>query len=680
MLLVGLVVMVGIYGEDGPTPLGRVISFTFDRSDLALGFRTTYKAGSTLMLGMVVLLGLGVGRLWMRPLGETRLTPFASPPGPGSGCWRSPARPVAAVVGLVLAATPFWDGRLYPESDGFRSVPRYWDRALSYFDTGNRTACSCCPARSTPATDGATSTTVSSMAWPRLHLVINRGLGNSTPESGNLTAAIDEYVSSPTYVEGSLAPILRRLGVRWVLLQNDVDWQGMGVSRPATYQALRTDPGLRRAATFGDRGRNTATPEDAAARSLGERSLPPVEVYEVKGKPSPLPGVVDGPPVLVAGAGDSWPALAVAGLLDGPPVAYTGDADDVQLRQLLGSGAQAVVTDGNRRRQLTVGTSRPSLSPTLAAEDHSDHAPIDLFDRPESQSVATYADADEISASRYGFPLGPREAAARPANAFDGVERTAWLLRGGVEPGEEWIAARLRRPTTVSAVSALAVAGGRWRIRTADLIAHTEDGTEVRRRLRFDGAPADRARVSLGVDDVTEIELRIGSVDGPGPVGLAGVGIADVRVATPAGPLDLREFIRTPGDLAARATSDEALADALATQPPRYELRRVSPVRGGDEETELRREIDTFGEHSYELSATVRIDNQTADSAVDGLLGRSVGALGTSRLGGPRGPRRRRRPLHGLGAHSAWEREAGRAFPRQAGERGRGDRRLRQPR
>src|SRR4029077_10819467 len=74
--------------------------------------------------------------------------------------------------------------------------------------------------------------------------VTNRELGSATSESGDLTTAIDDYVSSPSYIPGSLAPILRRIGVRWVLLQNDLNWQVTRIPRPATYNALRTDPGL----------------------------------------------------------------------------------------------------------------------------------------------------------------------------------------------------------------------------------------------------------------------------------------------------------------------------------------------------------------------------------------------------------------------------------------------------
>ena len=133
------------------------------------------------------------------------------------------------------------------------------------------------------------------------------------------------------------------------------------------------------------------------------------------------------------------------------------------------------------------------------------------------------------------------------------------------------------------------------------------------------------------------LDLRIGRVVG----GTGPVGIAEVEVATPDGQLDLREFVRTPGDLASRAGSDEQLGAALAARPPRYELRRLVGLGIEDEETELRREIATFGDHRYELRVRARADNRTADTAIDALLGGAVGAAGTSRFGGDLGGRGR---------------------------------------
>ena len=197
--------------------------------------------------------------------------------------------------------------------------------------------------------------------------------------------------------------------MRWVVLQNDLDWQQMDVPRPATYHRLRADPGLQLAATFGRRGQNTTAALDVAdAASLGELSLPPVEIYEVAGKPSPQPRLAAGPPLLVSGAGDSWASLATAGLLGGPAVAYTGAVEDTDvLTEWVTSGAQVVVTDGNRRRAIQATTGRPRPSPTLAFGEPHLRLPADLFDDLSTQSLATYADAATIVATRYGDALRP---------------------------------------------------------------------------------------------------------------------------------------------------------------------------------------------------------------------------------------------------------------------------------
>ena len=384
------------------------------------------------------------------------------------------------------------------------------------------------------------------------------------------------------------------------------------------------------AATFGRRGLNTAAAVDLDAEFLGERALPPVEVYEVAGKPSPLPRVEPGPPLLVAGAGDSWPALAAAGLLNGSPVAYTGAADDETLAEMIDSGAQVVVTDGNRRRATQATSGRPRLSPTLALGEPHERLPADLFGDLSTQSLANYADAATIAATRYGDALRPYEAASRPANAFDRVERTAWMLHGVSEPTGETLRVEFRTPVPISGVSVLPRADGSARIKAVDVITHAEDGARTRKRLRFEGAPYERARARIHATAVRALDLRIARVGG----GAGPVGIAEVAVATPDGQLDLREFVRTPGDLTSRALSDEQLGAALAARPPRYELRRVIGVGIEDEETELRREIAAFGDHRYELRVRARVDNRTADTAVDALLGGTIGAAGTSRFRG----------------------------------------------
>ena len=476
-------------------------------------------------------------------------------------------------------------------------------------------------------------------AFSPLAPVVSRPLPQGTAESADLVTALNEYVNSPGYVKGTLGPILARLGVRWVLLQNDFDWQSMGFPRPSTYDALRDDPGLRLVATFGRPGENTFAADDVGAGSLGERSLPPVELYKVDGNPSPRPRIQSGPPLLVEGGGDSWPALAAAGLLGGPPVAYTGAAGDEDLAKMVAAGADLVVTDGNRRRSTATTNETMHRSPTLALGEPTEREPGDLFGREGTQSLATYADAAWITASRYGFSLSTYQAALRPASAFDGVERTAWMVRGPLDPDGESLTAQLREPTRVTAVSVLPRDVGPWRVKAVDVILHTEDGGQTSERLRFGRGQPEPGLARVDAPGVTSIELRLADVAGPGPVGLSGGGIAEVAVLTPAGPLDLREFVRTPDDLADRAARDASLRAELAAHPPRYELRRLTGASGEDEETELRREITTFGTHRYRLSATARLGPGAVDAAIDGLLGNWVGAVGSSGLGGRPDPR-----------------------------------------
>ena len=635
MLLVSLVLMVGQYGIEGPSPFGQVLSFGFDHSDFIRGFRATYKAGAGFMLAVAVLLAIGLTAL----VGK-------APQAPGDGPSRVGARPgrrppavglaVAVVVlGVVAASFPFWTGRLYADDETLESIPQYWTRAFKYLDAQEQPGRVLVLPGSSRARYrwGYVNDTLFDGLSPLSPLRYN-SLPEGTAESADLVGAIDEYAASPGYVDGTLAPILARLGVRWVLLQNDLNWQRMRVPRPSAYDRLRADPGLKLAATFGYPGLYTAGAPDFGAGLLGERSLPPVELYEVRGDPSPQPKLAAGPPVLVAGAGDSWPSLAAAGLLGGPPVAYTADVPNEVLEGMIASGAELVVTDGNRRRVRNATTGRPQPSPTLAAGEPTTKAPDDLFGSLESQSLAAYADAVLIAASRYGDPLAPA-GAARPASAVDRVERTAWTLSGVGDPTGESLTVRLREPETVDAISVLPRAQGARRIEAVDVIAISESGGRIQKRLRFDGDPGERSRVRVGATGVSAIELRIARVRGKA----GSVGIAEAEVMTPGGRLDLREFVRTPDDLAVRAASDDGLGAALAAHPPRYELRRVTGVGLDDEETELRREIFAFGDHRYELDLKARIADRAADSAIDAILGARVGAAGTSRFAGDLGNR-----------------------------------------
>jgi arabinofuranan 3-O-arabinosyltransferase len=635
MLLIALVLMVGIHGggtylDQSPSPFGQLLSFAFDHWTFARGFRATYKAGAGLMLGIAILLGIGVAAV-------VRRARRGQAGDPAVGLVQLRRRRLVAGLGLavilagvVVASFPFWTGGVYNSDASFGSIPKYWTRAFDYLRAQRQ------PGRVLvlpgPSRAGYRWGFVNDNLFDGLSPMsplIDQTLPQGTPESADLIRAINQYVDSPTYIRGTLAPMLERLGVGWVLIQNDLNWRRSILPRPSAYNALRHDPGLRLAAKFGRPGLNTTSSRDPDAAPFGERSLPPVEIYKVVGNPSPRPRLTAGPPVLVAGAGDSWPALAAAGLLKDAPIAYTGAASDDVLRQMIESGSPVVVTDGNRRRVTQATTGVPVLSTTLAAGESYDRPADDLFGNIETQSLAAYHDARSISAST--APPGgafPRSPSTSGASAFDGVASTGWNVGGQGDLTGAWLTVHLRRPQTVSGISILPRAAQSRQIKAVDVIMRSRGGDRTRRRIRFDGPPSRRARQRMHVADVSSITLRIARVSR----GVGTVGIAEVGVITPHGPLNLREFVRTPNDLAARAASDKRLAAALAARPPRYELRRFVGPGGQDAETDLRREIYAFGNHAYHLAITARVDNSTPDSAIETLLDSPVRAVGSSRF------------------------------------------------
>ena len=619
MMLASLVLMVGGYPLNAPSPFGRVLMAAFDQSSTLRGFRATYKAGAALMIATALLVGVAAAATWRRAPPE----PDSSVESDGSMSLPSVRHPVigalVALVGLalVLASFPFWTGRLYAHQDTYGDIPEYWEDAFDHLATLEQPGRVVVLPRASRFRHrwGYTGDNLFD-GMSSLSPLINGVLPPGTAESADLVSAIDEYVASPGYVDGTIGPILDRIGVQWVMLLNDLDWQQMNAPRPSTYDALRSDPGLDLAMTFGGAGTNTSAPTDSYAGLLGENELPPVELYRVVDAAAPEPRLESGPPLLVAGAGDAWPTLSAAGLLDGPPIAYTGAADDDVLRKLVASGAPVVVTDGNRRRAKQATAGRNRQSPTLTSQEPHVRDPSDLFGGASTQSVATFADAAWITASRYGPALSQYETASRPANAFDGIGRTAWKLNGAGGVSGESMTIHLADPVTVTGVSVEPFAEDplQRRLTLLEVVTRSSEGAATITRVPLSPGPGERTHVVFEATDVATIDVLIAASEGDDAS--TSVGISEMVVDTPDGPLDLREFVRTPEDLAVRAASDAELNGLLAEDPPRYELRRQIGLGVEEEETELRREIATFGNHQYDFTATVRVTDRTPPRTV----------------------------------------------------------------
>ncbi len=619
LVAVGTIVMVGVWPPSAPSPFGRALNWGFEHFVILRGLRTSYKAGSVAWLGIATLAAYGVLRMI-----RTRAGGRFGRIGPAIAGWS-----LAAL--LAVAAFPFWTGNVYSSDDGFDEIPAYWTDAIDWLNSQPEDG-------RVMVLPGVIRTRY---RWGYVNDNLFHGLLDKslvmhqsvpppgTPLTADVVLNLDRYLAAPDYREGTVGPILRRLGVRWVVFQNDTEWERIGLPRPEHFGALRADPDLALAESFGDAGENTAVEGDSAAALLGENALHPVEIYEVDGARDTLRVSAD-QPVVVAGAGDAWAQLAQHGQLDRGPVIYTGTATPDELAAALADGSPVVITDGSRRRFLQVAGGIISYSHTLALDEDTPRAARSPFEETDSTSYAVYADAVAIEASITGSGATPFDAAQRPALAFDRVGHTAWEVSGPDAQGAV-LSARLREATAVDGliVHTRAQDNDRW-IRRIDVELVTGAGEVV--AATVEGARSNRGLLVVDVraDDVVELRLRLDDLDG---TGRGAVGIAEVEITSGGEPLDLREFIQTPLDLE-RAASDPGLAARLTAADISYSFLRRTGTGARSEETEIRRRFWAPADALLNATGSVQLTASTPDVTVDRLLAAPVGAFGSDRAPG----------------------------------------------
>jgi len=593
--LVGLVTMVGLYPVNNLTAAGQVLNFAYNHSLLLRSFRDTYKAGSSLGIGISALFAVGIGDA-LRWIGQRVPPPFA--------IRIRGATLVVALLTIAFASFPFWTGNLYSQTDRVASVPGYWRSALAWLNhqPGDSRVLLLPGTTRTRYRWGYVGDDIFDALLRRPHLV-SQALPQGSPAAANLLVSLDNAAISPSYVPGAVSEIARRLGVRWIVVRNDIAWETTDAPRPSQLDGLRHDPSLKRVATFGRRGQDVATPGDSTARRLGETSLTPIEVYEVRDSQPILQLVAAQPPLLVSGDGDAWPALAQDGLLtNAGPVRYTAALSTPQLEQSISAGAPVVITDTNRRRVTQVTSARNFVSHTLTAGEDLTHAAGDLFHRAGSQSVATFTDATRIVGSRYGNTvIDPFQTWLRPADAFDADPNTAWLVAGLQNPVGDWVRVDFKRPVRIGQVDLTRVSTGGRRITSATL--RFSDGSQV--PVGFGGA---RASVTFRPRTTRSLEVRIRAV-----LGLAGaVGFSDVSVPG----LNLTETIAAPTDLASAAARSRSLRRKLASAPLTFAFQRAIGGGASDVELAIHRRFYVIDTRVYQVRGLLRLDSSTPSDAM----------------------------------------------------------------
>lgn len=339
----------------------------------------------------------------------------------GGSRWRSVGFTVAmsaAVVAVLCAALPGLSGQL-PSRGSFAKVPDAWSEAgqwLDRHDDGGK-------ALIVPASNFGEYT------WGRPLDEVLRSKTNSalvvrdavplTP--ANTTRLLDSVESRLQTGRdlGGAVDVLRRSGVRFLVLRNDLDTAATGgVDVQIVRASLLATPSMKLLQGFGALGVNVT----------GQR-VRPVEIWGVPGvsagqaQLSPLSSVVS-----ASGASENLANLADMGMLKGP-VIFDGDAK--AQAAAVSQSVQRVVTDGFRSRDRAFGAVRGrDVSQTLTADESAAAKDYLPWGDVSLRTTVSYDGLTDLNASsslaQASGPAGLYPA-FRPFAAVDGDSTTAWV-------------------------------------------------------------------------------------------------------------------------------------------------------------------------------------------------------------------------------------------------------------
>jgi len=541
-------------------------------------------------------------------------------------------RPAALLVAVALVggATPLLAGQLAP-SGPYAALPGWWQDTADWLDARADEG----SALLVPAAGAG------EYAWGRpldepLQALTRRtrwAVRDAVPLGGpGLTRLLDgigERLDTGTASPG-LAPLLQRMGVRYLVVRNDLDLARTGAPRPVlVHQAVEGSPGLTRVVAFGP-----SSGGGARGRVVTDRALDvpyrPVEVYEV-GPAQPVVSVLpQAGTQLLSGGPESLLQLADRGLL-GPATVLAGDGHP-------GQQARRVVSDGNRRRERDFGQVRGALSPTRTAQDPASAdqpvADYEVVQGAGHQSVAELLGAREVLASSSAsdpHAVLERSPAAAPFAAFDGDLDTSWVSGSTRGAAGSWVQLDLDAPRDLTGAS---VAVGDDEHAAAAVEVRTDTGTATTRLDPRTGLqPLAVPPGSTGSLRVTVTAVR--GEDGPGVLArIADVALPGVRVTrTLVAPHD------SPVGAGALLVFDRAAGAQAGCVSTRGRGAVCSPdlERAGEEEVRLDRSFTLDEAQSLPLSGTAA---PVPGPALEALLDRGarVRATASSRsVADPRG-------------------------------------------
>ncbi|MGO9856278.1 MAG: alpha-(1-_3)-arabinofuranosyltransferase family protein [Acidimicrobiales bacterium] len=405
----------------------------------------------------VVTLPVVLGFAWMAPrvpsamAGMRRLrSPFG---------WAARVGAVLALIGaVILAATPFWQGQLYPVG-GFSAIPSYWVQAGNFLNDhqGHNNAL-LVPGSSfadytwgDPNDEPLQVVASTSLEWRN---IIPLGSNGYTQMLDTVEQALDQGITTP-----GLSGFLALQGVDYVVERNDLNLKETGAPPPAqVHQVLGETPGLTEVASFGPYlpARQVAYGHIPVYDDPNYLHLRAVNIYRVDGAPHAVQAYPARDPVVVSGDVGSAIPLVSAGLLQNR--AYVLAGDEASAGVAGAPQATWAITDGNQRRATTFGSIRYNesylLGPTQTLPGRLSALPLSfaVVNGVQHQTVAEPRGATSVSASGFGGSPFVSSPGYGPASAFDDDPNTEWIAPDIDNSVGQWISISFLRPIQLSSI------------------------------------------------------------------------------------------------------------------------------------------------------------------------------------------------------------------------------------
>ena len=633
---IGIVIAVGAYPYNSPTPAGSVLKWFGENTTVGLAMRSTNRVAPIIILSLGFLLGAGLDAY--RSRNARRVLPAVF------------AIALSAMIGL----TPLFNGTALAKNLGSQqALPSYVTQAANDLNSANGST----GVLGLPGLDfgyyrwGA----FVDSAWPgllRRPFVTSQITLQGEPASVNLVRALDSPIQDLIAQPQTIAPIARLLGTGDVLFQFDTQYERFSGPEPWYLWRLakQTNGSLTLKKVYGPVVKDQVPDgpfinESNLALPADFKWPPSLAVYGVDGVRGLVRIESATSPAIVAGDGEGLVNLAALGLLpESRAIFYDGSLTSSQLDQLTTQTNPVLfLTDTNQRRLNSYGVLHSSPGYVQTANEKplvNNPSQQMLLAFPDlvrgAQTVAVLGNIRSIQASSYGNPIA-NNPEVQPYYAMDGSVDTAWQTAAFGKATGQFIQVNLGRPVSFDRLhltQAQSSTINRWITQATVWVDGKNIGRfnlDAKSRTRS-GSDIHFARVRGSVIRITINQTTHDNdpLGGESGIGFAEIVVPHVRPATHSLLLPTSLLSRA-GNTALTSELHIAMTRArVATTPPRL-----------DPELNLDRMFELPTGRSFSINGTGSVQPAASDAVLSSLLGigtttagRISGATSSSRLVG----------------------------------------------